>query len=218
MLIWLMVAGAAAVGVPLLVVGAGALVAVHPVGGALALLAAAFITNHRRRGNENVDEVGFLRSIATSVSAGSTIRAAIRSGDARIVGARTKRLCDAGMSLATVGASLRDAIPANGPTFAAVCAMSEHTGSGLAPTLHVLAGRAVDVANMRRHRVVASAQARFSSGIVGIAPLVVTIGLIAFRGVPGDGGPLVVISMIVGAGLQLAGIVVVSVLTTRSLA
>ena len=218
MLIWILVAGAAAAGAPLLVVGAVALIAVHPVGGAVALIAAAFVTNHRRQRNESVDEVGFLRSIASSVSAGSTLRTAIRSGDPRIVQARTRRLCDAGMSLAKVGSSLRDAIPANGSTFAAVCSMSEHTGSSLAQTLHVLAGRAVDVANMRRHRVVASAQARFSAGIVGVAPLVVTIGLVVFRGVPGDGGPLVVIPMVAGAGLQLTGIVVVSVLTSRSLA
>lgn len=218
MLIWVLVAGGAAAGMPVVVLAAVAAIAIHPVGGAIALVGAAVVTNHKRKSKDSVDEVGFLRAIASSVAAGSTLRAAIRSGDQRIVGDRTRRLCDAGMPLAKVGSSLRDALPANGSTFAAVCSMSEHTGSSLAPTLHVLAERAVDVATMRRHRVIASAQARYSAGIVGVAPLVVTVGLLVFRGVPGDGGPFVVIPIVVGAGLQLVGIATVSVMATRSVA
>ncbi len=218
MLIWVVVATAWVVGVPPLIVGAGAVMVVSPPVGVAALVAAAFVARHRRRRAKRVDEVGFLRSIAAAVTAGSTLRNAIRDGDTRIVTARTRRLCDTGMPLGKVGRSLRDSLPENGATFAAVCALSEQTGSTLAPTLQVLAGRAADVADMERHRVVATAQARFSAVVVGVAPLVVTAVLIVIRGMPGDGNPVAVGAIIVGAGMQVAGVAAVSALASRSVA
>jgi Flp pilus assembly protein TadB len=218
MLIWVLVAAAWVVGVPPLIVGAGAVMVVNPPVGIAALVAAAFVARHRHRRAQRVDEVGFLRSIAAAVTAGSTLRSAIRDGDAAIVTARTRRLCDTGMPLARVGRSLRDSLPENGATFGAVCALSEQTGSTLAPTLHVLTRRAVDVADMERHRVVATAQARFSAIVVGVAPLVVTLVLIVMRGMPGDGNPVAVGSIIVGAGMQVAGVAAVSALASGSIA
>lgn len=216
MLIWLFVAGGWAVGVPPLIVGAGALMAINLPLGLAAIGIAVFVVHRRKRKSEEIDEAGFLRTIATSVSAGSTLRSAIRSGDRQVVPLRTRRLCDAGVSMVEVGRSLRASLTNNGPTFAAVCSLSERTGSTLAPTLHVLADRATEVANLRRHRGVATAQARFSAVIVGLAPLAVTAGLIVMRGLPGDGNPVAVASVAVGSAMQLAGIVVVFVLASRS--
>lgn len=115
-----------------------------------------------------------------------------------------------------VGRSLQPSLVNNGSTFAAVCSLSETTGSKLAPTLHVLADRAVDVADLKRHRGVATAQARFSAVVVGLAPLAITAGLIAMRGVPGNGSPVAVASIVVGASMQVAGVAVVFILASRS--
>jgi len=216
MLIWVFVAGSWAVGAPPLIVGAGALMAINVPLGVGAIAVGAFIEHRRRRRDLSIDEVGFLRMIATSVSAGSTLRSAVRGGDHKIVAPRTRRLCDAGASMAKVGRSLESALAHNGATFAAVCSLSEITGASLAPTLHVLADRATDVADLNRHRKVATAQARFSALVVGLAPLAVTAGLIVVRGVPGDGSTVAVASMVLGASMQIIGVAVVFVLASRS--
>lgn len=216
MVMWLLVATGWAVGVPPLIVGAGVLMTVNLPLGMAAVGIAGFVVHRRKRRSRETDEVGFLRMIATSVSAGSTLRSAIRSGDRRIVTAHTRRLCDTGVSMAKVGRDLEPSLVHNGATFAAVCSLSEITGSMLAPTLHVLADRAADVADLVRHRGVATAQARFSAVIVGLAPLAVTAGLIVTRGVPGDGSPIAMASMVLGSVMQVAGVAVVFVLASRS--
>jgi Flp pilus assembly protein TadB len=216
MLIWLIVAAGWAVGVPPLIVAAGALTAVNLPLGLAAVGIAAFIVHRRTRRSSEVDEAEFLRTIATSVAAGSTLRSAIRSGDRRVVSARTRRLCDAGVSMARVGRDLEPALVHNGAAFAAVCSLSETTGSLLAPTLHVLADRSADINDLRRHRGVATAQARFSAVIVGMAPLAATAGLIVLRGMPGDGSSVAVAAIAIGSAMQVAGIVVVFVMASRS--
>ena len=213
---WVIVAGAWALGVPPLIVGAGALMTVNLPLGIVAIAATALILHRRSRRAELIDEAGFLRTIATSVSAGSSLRSAIRDGDRRVVTPRTRRLCDAGVPMAKIGRDLQPTLVLNGSTFAAVCAISERTGSMLAPTLHVLADRATAVADLRRHRGVATAQSRFSAGVVGLAPLGVTAGLIAMRGAPGDGNPIALASMVFGSAMQLAGVAVVFVMASRS--
>jgi len=217
MLIWLLLAAGWAAGVPPLIVGAGAVMVVNLPVGVAAVGIATFVVHRKQRRSQNLDEAGFLRMIATSVSAGSSLRSAIRSGDPLVVTARTRRLCDAGVSMAKIGRSLQPVLEHNGSTFAAVCSLSERTGSALAPTLHVLADRAADVADLNRHRRVATAQARFSAVIVGLAPLAVTVGLIALRGVPGDGNPIAVVSIVLGSMMQVAGVAVVFVLASRSI-
>lgn len=216
MLMWLFVAAGWAAGVPPLIVGAGALMAVNLPLGLAAVGIAVFVVHRRKHQSEEIDEAGFLRTVATSVSAGSTLRSVIRGGDRRVVSARTRRLCDAGAPMAQVGRDLQPSLVHNGATFAAVCSLSESTGSMLAPTLHVLADRAADIADLRRHRGVATAQARFSAVIVGAAPMAVTAGLIIMRGMPGEGSPIALASIALGSAMQLGGLVVVFVLASRS--
>jgi Flp pilus assembly protein TadB len=216
MLIWIAAATGWAIGVPPMIVIAGMLMAVNLPLGLVAIAAASFAMHRKRQRRGRVDEAAFLRSIATSVAAGATLRAAISAGDRRVVTPGTMRLCDAGVSMSRVGRSIQPALRHNGPTFAAVCSLSESTGSMLARTLHVLADRATDIADLERHRGVATAQARFSAVVVGIAPLAVTAGLIMMRGMPGDGSPIAVISVAIGAAMQVAGVAVVFVLASRA--
>ncbi len=218
MLMWILAAVAWAVGVPPLVVAAGVVLAVNVPVGLAALVVAAFVERRAGRRAAKIDEAAFLRSVATAVSAGSTLRSAIRSGDPAVVAERTRRLCDAGVSMAKVGESLKGSLAHNGVTFAAVCSLSETTGSALSPTLHVLSQRAADGAAIRRHRGVATAQARFSAVIVGLAPLAVTVGLVATRGMPADGDPVAAWSVVFGSLLQIVGLAVVFAMASRSIA
>jgi len=218
MLMWILLATGWAIGVPPLVIGAGALMVVNVPLGLGAIGIAWFIMARMKHRSRKVDEAGFLRTIATAVAAGSTLRSAIRDGDRLIVTSRTRRLCDAGVSMARIGSSLEPALDHNGATLAAVCSLSERTGGTIAPTLHVLADRAADVAALERHRGVATAQARFSALVVGLVPLAVTGGLVIMRGVPGDGSPISLASIVIGSALQVAGVAVVFVLASRSVA
>ena len=215
MLIWVIVAITAAIGAPATVVGALGVLAVQPVAGTVALVGVAVTARHHRNRAERDVEVSFLTDVTAVVSSGATLRSAVAGGDGNVVGAPTRRLCNSGMPMAQVGESLRDALPTNGEAFAAVCDLSEETGSSLVPTLYMLTDRARATEAITRRRRIATAQARFSAAVVGIAPLVVTIALVAFRGVPGNGGPLVVVPIVVGAGLQIAGVATVLLVASR---
>jgi Flp pilus assembly protein TadB len=215
MLIWVVVAFATAAGAPaMLVVALGALT-FQPVLGTVLLVAVALVRKLSGRRSDQHAEVSFLRDITAVVASGTTLRAAIRDGDPTIVTPTARRLCDSGMPMSSVGASMRESLPTNGEAFAAVCDLSEETGSSLVPTLFMLTDRARVAETMQRRRRIATAQARYSAGVVGIAPLVVTIVLIALRGVPGDGGPLIVIPIVAGATMQLLGVVTVLGLAAR---
>jgi hypothetical protein len=49
-----------------------------------------------------------------------------------------------------------------------------------------------------------------------MAPLAVTVGLIVMRGVPGDGSPVAFASIALGTAMQLAGVVAVFTMASRS--
>jgi hypothetical protein len=48
-----------------------------------------------------------------------------------------------------------------------------------------------------------------SAWVVGVAPLVLTAVVVGMRGVPASGTGIVVISMVAGAAMQVAGMLVV---------
>ncbi|GMQ99090.1 MAG: hypothetical protein BMS9Abin17_1640 [Acidimicrobiia bacterium] len=216
MLIWVFLAIAVASGVAPAMVGAAALVAVEPILGVGTLVVVALMQRHRRQRRDTRDEVGFLRYLATSVSAGTSLRFAIRSGDPSIVSGKTRLLCDAGRPIDSIGQSIASSLPTNGRTFSAVCALAEQAGSQLAPTLQSLADQAEADANRRTKQRVATTQARFSAGVVGVVPLVVTGLVLLVRGLPDVGNPWVVIPIAVGVGLQILGLSIVYVFAMRN--
>jgi len=216
MLIWVFLAIAVVSGVAPAMVGAAALVGVQPILGVGALGAVALSQRHRRQKRDRRDEVGFLRYLATSVSAGTSLRSAIRAGDPAIVTRRTRLLCDAGRPIDAIGKSMVSSLPTNGDTFSAVCALAEQAGSQLAPTLHSLADQAETAAASQRKQRVATTQARFSAGVVGVVPLVVTGLVLLLRGLPDLGNPWVVVPIATGVSLQVLGLVVVYVFALRN--
>lgn len=215
MLIWVVIAIAVVIGAAPPMVAAAVLVALQPMVGVVALAGFSLWQRHRSRERVVPDEVAFLRYLASSVTAGTSLRNAIRSGDPTIVGHRTRLMCDAGRPIGSVGRSLAPNLPTNGETFAAVCSLAERAGSKLAPTLHAMADRAEDVTSARRKQRLATTQARFSAGVVGVAPLVVTILVLVLGGVPESPGPWVVLPVVIGVGLQVLGLAVVYLLATR---
>ena len=86
----------------------------------------------------------------------------------------------------------------------------------MSAALEILADQAGEVAQLARERRVSLAQVKLSAVVVGIVPMVVSVALVAVRGVPDPGGALVVIPMIVGLSLQLVGVAIVFAVAGRS--
>lgn len=217
MLIWVLLAIGAVAGVPLLALVAVGVVAVAPLHGSITLvLAAALYGWHKRSNKAEASEVALLRSLAGVVSGGGTLRQAVAASPSSLVTSDARRLCATGASMADIGEAMASAMTTNGRQFAAMCAMSEHTGSSVAQPLEAFADRA-RAAEMRDQRKRASlAQIRFSAWVVGVAPLALTALLVVSQGIPEPGGAFVIIPMVVGALLQITGTLLVFVISGRA--
>lgn len=218
MLIWVAAALAASVGAPWIVVGSIALVAIAPIPG-VALLSAAAVTHHavtRRKGIRSATETVLLRSLAARVTAGLTLREAIATSPEDLVSQKARRLCLAGSSMAEVGAAVGSALPINGRRLASLCAMSELTGAPFGDVMKAAAKRSERFEESRRNRRAALAQVRFSAWVVGVAPLVLTGLVVLTQGIPEPRGAAIVIPMLAGVVLQVAGTAIVFVLSGRA--
>lgn len=170
----------------------------------------------RGRTKEDVSEGGLLRLLGGRVSAGASIRSAIADRTIEGIPSRARRLAQLGQPMADVGGAMVAVLPANGRAFRAICAFSEYTGAAVSAALEILADQAGEVAQLARERRVSLAQVKLSAVVVGIVPMVVSVALVAVRGVPDPGGALVVIPMIVGLSLQLVGVAIVFAVAGRS--
>ncbi|MDK1011547.1 MAG: hypothetical protein QGM48_10865 [Actinomycetota bacterium] len=186
---------------------------------ALLVLAAAGVSvalRLRRPKKTNKNEGGLLRHIAGRVSAGATVRTAIAESAYEAVPEQARRHALLGRPMADVGEELSEALPTNGAAFLGICAFSEHTGAAIVAALHVLADQADDAIELARQRRVALAQTKLSAVVVGVVPIVASVGLVALRGVPEPGGALIIIPMAIGIALQLVGTAVVFNVAARS--
>jgi hypothetical protein len=217
MLMWVIAGLVAVSGAPWPVVLVAAVVAVAPFQGSLLLIAVAVgyglfaRTKSRRSGSEAV----LLRSLAGVVTAGGSLRDGIAQSEHESVTSNVRRLCAAGGSVTAIGRAIEPGLPINGRRFASMCAMSEHTGSSIAPSLVMFAARAKDAEDRDRQRRASLAQVRFSAWVVGVAPLALTALVVGANGIPEPGGAAVVIPMAVGAVLQISGTVLVFVISGR---
>lgn len=220
MLIWTIIAIGFLVGAPLPILAAVGVVAVAPVYGSVALVVAAAFYGWRKYTDKTSasSEVALLRSLAGAVAAGGTLRQAITTSTSPLVSSAARRLCTTGASIAHIGDAMKPTMPTNGRQFAAMCAMSEHTGSSVASSLAAFAERA-KAAELRDTKKRSSlAQIRFSAWVVGVAPLALTALVIAVRGIPEPRGAVVMIPMVVGATLQITGTALVFVISARAAA
>lgn len=162
-------------------------------------------------------EAGFLRTWATEVAAGSSIRLGLASAAAshpELPAGAAARLARAGRSPAEISQALKPALAINGTAAAAFLEIANLTGARAAPVLTEMAVRAAerrDIADMRRAE---TAQVRLSAWLVGGVPLVLSAVLFATgRGPTGSGAALVI--SLVGAALIVLGALISIVLLQR---
>ena len=95
--------------------------------------------------------------------------------------------------------------------------LSAWSGARAAVVFERLAERAAEAAELLREQRTATAQARLSAWVVGLAPLVFTTLLLAAGGAQSLGrvGNAGYVIMAIGVGLELAGLIVVAVILRR---
>ena len=217
MLIWAIAAISLATGVPIPIVAAIGVVGLSPIRGTalLAVVAAGYGWWHRKQAKQVLSEATLFREIAADVAAGSSLRAAIGRSDSAYVSDVTRRLCESGWSLADIGAEMAPSLPVNGRRFSALCAMAEHSGSTVVEAIESFAVSATAEEELSRRRRSSLVQARMSGWVVGIAPIALTALVLVTQGIPEPGGAPIIIPMVIGAGLQLAGTAIVFVVSGR---
>ncbi|MGI9642060.1 MAG: type II secretion system F family protein [Acidimicrobiia bacterium] len=174
---------------------------------AIAALVVGVIWEVAKRRSERLDasETAFLTGLAAAVSAGSTLRDVIADAQSPFVSAHAKRLCRLGRPMTEIAPELALRMPATGRELAVMLAMSETAGARIVGALHQLAEHAEGIEQRKRDQQVAAAQAKFSSLVVGVVPLVAGLALLLVRGVPEPGGALILIPMALGAAMMVAG-------------
>ncbi|MEA2010811.1 MAG: hypothetical protein U9N78_08905 [Actinomycetota bacterium] len=223
MLTAVLLAGGLAVGIPPLVIAVAALAVIEPrlvlAGAAVWGVAAAL----RRRPVRVVpdDEATLFRAIAAELRSGASLRSALADAAQRVPRIeldRPVRLAAAGMSMTDVAGSVESQLPANGQLAAAAFRLSDWSGARVADTFEGLAERAATTAELARERKAATAQARLSALIVGVAPLAFTGLLVATgrgAGLVSHGG-LGWLVLAVGIGLEVIGLVIVAAIVRRA--
>ena len=183
--------------------------------GAVAMIAAAANRLTKRNQAPGADaEAAFFRAVAAELRAGSSLRIALadvaEASPIRIDAAA--RLARAGAPMDRVGDAVARRLPHNGVAAAAAIELSAWSGAGVAGVFDGLAERAAEAAELRRERRAATTQARLSASVVGLAPLVFTMMLLAGGGLDslqraGRTGLLVVVT---GVLLEIAGVLVIA--------
>lgn len=192
------------------------LVVVWPPAAIAAFAVAAIWEVTTRRGGRSVEsETAFLNSIAAAVSAGSTIRDAIADSRSQFVSDAARRLCSLGRPMTEVAAELVPRMPTTGSELGVMLRLSETAGARIVGAVRQFAEHSGDIEQRKRDQRVAVAQAKFSSIVVGVVPLVAALALVVVRGIPEPGGALILIPMALGATMMIAGAVAVLVVSHR---
>lgn len=223
MLTAVLLAAGLAAGVPPIIIAIAALAAIEPrlilAGAAVWGVVAALRRRPVRVAPD--DEATLFRAMAAELRSGASLRGALAEAAHRVPQIeldRPVRLAAAGMSMTDVAGSVEPQLPVNGRLAAAAFRLSDWSGARVADTFEGLAEKAAASADLARERKAATAQARLSALIVGVAPLVFTLLLV----VTGRGSGLVAHGGIgwlvlgVGITLEVVGLVVVAVIVWRA--
>ena len=196
-----------------------ALVIAIPAAGLVAVsgaLAWAAVRRARTARIETESEARVLTALATSIGSGATVRQALLDTQSPRVSAEARRRCGAGRPMAEIVEDVLPGFPDTARELGVVLDQSERVGSRAADALHELARRATEEEQRGRDLRVAVAQSRFSAVVVGVVPLVVGALLVAVRGVPDPGGPVILVPLAVGAAMMVVGSIAVFVLSRRA--
>jgi Flp pilus assembly protein TadB len=223
-LIALLLAAGLVVGVPWLVVAAGAVAVIQPVMGMVGVGAGVAIALHRRfrdRRSRPGGETTFFNAMAAELRAGASLRVALGAAAARAPDlglATVGRRAAAGQPAPAVAAELAHALPRNGRLAGAAFSLAAETGARAADVFETLAQRSANVDELDRERSTLTAQARMSALVVGGAPVALLVALIATGRAEAllEAGPVGWGIALVGGGLEFAGLAVVGFMLRRA--
>jgi Flp pilus assembly protein TadB len=219
-LIAALLAVATVAGSPPLLLAAAAATAVHP---AIPLLAAAAwavrgLLERRATDPTPGEEASFLRGVAAEVRSGASLRVAVREAAGRVPEIDLRqavRRADAGAEAEAIGDLVAAALPINGRLAGAAFRLSSRSGSSAAALFDALAARAAEAADLAGERRAATAQARFSAAVVGLAPVAFTLLLVVLGKGPELSGAGLAMA-VVGIGLELAGLAAIGFILWRA--
>lgn len=223
MLTAVLLAGALALGVPPVMIVIAAVAAIEP---RLVLVGAAVwgvVATLRRRATSVTpdDEATLFRAMAAELRSGASLRSALAEAAHRVPQIeldRPVRFAAAGMQMTEIAEAIELQLPENGRLAAAAFRLSDWSGARVADTFDGLAERAAATAELARERRAATAQARLSALIVGVAPLAFTVLLVATgrsAGLVAHGG-LGWLVLGVGLGLEMLGLIAVAAIVRRA--
>lgn len=188
--------------------------------GAAAVAANAAVRRRRKRITPD-DEATYFRALAAEIRAGASLRRALGEAADRVPALsfdRPIRLAQAGVPMSEVAAIVAVEFPANGRLASAAFRLSDWSGARVADAFEGLAGRASSAADLARERSAATAQARLSAIVVGLAPIVFALLLLASG--RGSGlmahGPIGVVVVATGLFLEVLGLLFVTVIVRRA--
>lgn len=220
MLIIVLAAVAVAAGIHPLLVVAALLAATQP---ALFLAAVAGWAiyawiDRRRAAASPDDEATFLRSLAAELRSGASLRPALAEAAGAVPPLDLTgpvRLAVAGLPMDLVATGLEGSLRVNGRLAAAAFRLSSWSGARVAAVFDNLASRAADTAELSREQNAATVQARLSAAVVGVAPLAMSVLLLATGHVTIRGA---IAGTIVGIGiaLEIAGLTLVAWIIHRA--
>lgn len=212
-------AGAVAVGIHPVTVGAAVLAATRPwlfLAGCAGWAGYAWLDRRRAKPSPD-DEARLLRSLAAELRSGASLRPALAEAShaaPTLDLSGPTRLAVAGMPIDLVADGVEQALPVNGRLAAAAFRLSSWSGARVAAIFESLASRAADAAELHREQRAATVQARLSAVIVGLAPLVLSLLLVTTGSVPvRDGVGLAIV--LIGIGLEVGGLLLVLVIIRR---
>jgi len=223
-LIALLLAAGLVAGAPFWVVMAGSVVVLEPIvglGGLGGAVVVALYGRLRERRKGVGGETAFFNAMASELRAGASLRIALGSAAARApeLGLDAAgRQAAAGRPADTVAAELIHGLPRNGRLAGAAFSLAAETGARAADVFETLAQRSVGLDELSRERNTLTAQARMSALVVGGAPVVLLIALVATGRAQTllEAGPVGWGIAIVGGGLELAGLGAVAVMLWRA--
>jgi Flp pilus assembly protein TadB len=201
----------------------GALAAVEP---RIVLLGAAAwgVVHAMRRRRSRVtpeDEATYFRALSAELKAGASLRGALGEAVDRVPSLsldRAVRFAAAGAPMAEIADVVEVQFPENGGLAGAAFRLSDWSGARVADAFAGLADRAAASAELARERRAATAQARLSASVIGIAPVAFAALLLA----TGRGSSLLdqgltgLAILGLGLALEILGLIIVALIIRRA--
>jgi tight adherence protein B len=218
-----LLAAGLALGIHPAVVALAALASIEPrvvLAGAVAWGFIAAVRRRKRRITPD-DEAAYFRALSAELRAGASLRGALGEALHRVPALSlgpAVRYAEAGMPMSEIAEAVETQFPENGRLAAAAFRLSDWSGARVAEAFEGLAERAAASAELVRERKAATAQARLSALVVGIAPVAfATLLLVTGRG---SGliahGTIGILVLGTGLVLELIGLVVVALIMRRA--